>query len=138
MKIRIWTIIATLFMLTACKDSSAPVFSSFKINGQEIDLNNPSFSAGINESATFQIISMDDTELLQLIAFIDTTGLGDKERLYADGLSGKESFSEFTFAMRTIDSLAQLYFFGEALPVTFTLIDNSQNTTSVTVPMTAL
>jgi hypothetical protein len=128
----------SLIFLTACKDTSAPVFVSFKINGQEINLDSPSFSAGIGQTATFQIIVTDDEELLQLIAYIDTTGLDNRERLYADGLTGKETFTEFSLTMKSIDSLSQLYFFGQAMPLTITIIDNNQNTESVTIPMTAL
>lgn len=138
MKNRFWILITFLFVITACKDTSPPFFTSFKIDGMDVDLNNATYSAGINQTATFQIISGDDEELLQLIAFIDTTGLNDKERLYADGLSGKEDYTEFTLTMRAIDSLSNKYFFGEALPLQITLLDNNQNSTSVTVMMSAL
>ena len=73
-----------------------------------------------------------------MIAYIDTTGLDDRERLYADGLSGTEAFSEFTFSMRSIDSLSNLYFFGNPTPVTFTVLDNNQNSSTVVIPMEAL
>ena len=123
--------IAILF--TSCKDTSAPGFTSFKINGTEIALEGATFSAGINDEATIQAILNDNDDLLQFIAYIDTTGVDDKERLYAKALSGREGFVEFTWDMRYVDSLGQRYYFGLPVPIIFTVLDNNTNTESVTV-----
>lgn len=120
-------------LLASCKDSSAPTISSFKINGVEIGTAGPVFNGSVNESATFQLVVNDDEELLQFIAFIDTTGLDDKERLYGQGLSGKEDYVEFTWQMRYIDSIGQRHFFGQDVPVIFRVMDQSLNTESMTV-----
>lgn len=124
--------LAIALTFASCKDKSAPTISSFKINGVEVT-NQAIYSASRSESATFQVILNDDEDLLQFIAFIDTTGVDDKERLYAKGLSGTEGFAEFTFSMRFLDSLGQRYFFGLPVPVQFVVTDQNTNSTRRTV-----
>lgn len=119
-----------VFFLSSCKDTSAPTIESLTVNGTAITASGQTVNAGINEDVRIQGVVRDDEDLLQFIVFIDTTGLDDKERLYADGLSGTEAAIDFTLSGRLLDSLAQRYYFGQALPVEFTLSDQNQNTTN--------
>ncbi|MEZ5006955.1 MAG: hypothetical protein R2753_02255 [Chitinophagales bacterium] len=129
-------LIAIVMLLASCKDKSAPVFSSFLINGAPVDQVAGVYSGSFNDTAVVDMIIQDDEELFQFIAFIDTTGVGDNERLYAESLTGKEDFVRMTYTFKALDSLSQLYFFGNAVPVNFTAIDNNQNTSSIIVNFT--
>lgn len=133
MKKYTFILLAAIAFLTSCKDKSAPVFSSIKINGTVIDQAAASYTGSFSDTAVIDMIIQDDEELFEFIAFIDTTGADDKERLFAKSISGKEDFVRMTYTLKSIDSLSQLYFFGDVVPVSFTAIDNSQNTSSVIV-----
>jgi len=126
--------LSVLFIgLSSCKDTSPPGFTFIKVNGVDIGTNNPVINASRNESATFQITVNDDEDLLQFITYIDTTGLDDKERLFAQAVSGTEDYVEFEWEMSFIDSLGDRHFFNQAVPVIFRVLDNNQNSEEVTV-----
>ncbi|MCP4121320.1 MAG: hypothetical protein GY751_06165 [Bacteroidetes bacterium] len=124
---------ALFIVVSSCKDTSAPSITILKANGIDIGTNNPVINASRNESATFQVTVNDDEELLQFITYIDTTGLGDKERLFAQAVSGTEDYVEFEWEMSYVDSLGDRHYFGQPTPIIFTVLDNNQNSESVTV-----
>jgi hypothetical protein len=130
-------LLVVLFVVTACSDKSAPTFTSLKINGADVNIAGASYIGGINETVTLDWVVADDKELFQFITFIDTTGLDDRERLQAKGLSTKEDFIRVELRMKALDSLSDLYFFGNPLPVNFTIIDDAQNKTNTVINFTA-
>jgi len=124
---------ALFIIVSSCKDTSAPGITILKANGIDIGTNNPVINASSSESVTFQVTVNDDEELLQFITYIDTTGLGDKERLFAQAVSGTEDYVEFEWEMSYVDSLGDRHYFGQPIPIIFTVLDNNQNSESTTV-----
>jgi len=129
-------LLAIVLVVSACSDKSGPTFTSLKINGADVTVAGASYIGGINETVTLDWLVKDDEELFQFITFIDTTGLEDRERLFAQGLTGKEEFVRVDLRLKALDSLSNLYFFGNPLPVNFTIIDEAQNKTNTVVTFT--
>ena len=120
-----------------CKDGTAPTFSSLTINGVAANVGGTEYTGSVGETVTMDWIVADDTELFEFITFIDTTGFEDRERLHAQSISGKEDFVRVELRMKALDSLSQLYYFGNPIPVNFTIIDDGQNKTNTQIIFTA-
>ncbi len=127
-----FTIIALLFLLSSCGDKSDPVFTTFTIDGESVaDL--ATFTASFGATAEIASVVNDDDELLQFIGYIDTTGIGGTSRIFAVGLTGKETFVQHNLKMSTVDSISQANYFGGPVPIIFEVSDQQFNSAIRTV-----
>ncbi len=124
---------AAIFFLSSCKDSSGPIFSSLKIDGIDTAIEGAAYTGAISDTVTLDWVVQDDNELFEFITFIDTTGFEDRERLHAQSISSNVDFVRVELRMKALDSLSQLYFFGNPIPINFTAIDDAQNKTNTIV-----
>jgi hypothetical protein len=129
-------LLAIVLVITACSDKSGPTFTSLQVNGANLPIVNAAYVGSVNDTVLLDWVVKDDKELFQFITFIDTTGLEDRERLFAQGLTGKEEFVRVELRLKALDSLSNLYFFGNPIPVNFTIIDDAQNKTNTIITFT--
>lgn len=129
-------LLAIIFVMSACADKSGPTFTSLKIDGVETPVSGATYTGSSSETVTLDWVVQDDEQLFEFITFIDTTGFEDRIRLHAQSISTNVDFVRVELSLRSLDSLSQIYFFGNPIDVNFTAIDDAQNKTNTIVTFT--